>query len=97
MSQNQKININIDPAVAKGTYCNLAMITHSRQEFVFDFAQNLPGMSSAQVVSRVIMTPEHAKRVLAALQDNIGKYERSFGEIDLEGGTYVVPQGGAEA
>ena len=94
---NQKININLDPETAKGSYCNLALITHSKQEFIFDFAQNLPGMPQATVVSRVVMTPEHAKRVLAALQDNLRKYESTFGEIAVEKGTYVVPAGGATA
>ena len=95
----QKINITIPPEIAKGHYANLAIITHSADEFVLDFAQNLPGMQQAEVRSRVVMTPGHAKRLLAALSDNIEKYEKSFGAISggTPGATYVVPAGGFKA
>ena len=82
--QNQgQFQIELTPDVAKGTYANLAIITHSTSEFVFDFVRMLPGLPKAQVMDRVILAPEHAKRLLMALQDNIAKYESVFGEIKL--------------
>ena len=91
--ENEKkgISIDIKPDIAKGTYSNLAIITHSRSEFIVDFATNLPGLPKPEIVSRLLMTPEHAKRLLNALQDNIIKYESQFGIIDLEGN---IRQGG---
>ena len=84
MDDNQnKVNISIDPEVGKGTYANLAIITHSRAEFILDFASNLPGLPGPKVNNRVVMTPEHAKRLLNALADNIAKYESQFGPISL--------------
>lgn len=81
----QGLNIEIDKETASGTYSNLAMINHSNTEFVVDFIQMMPGMPKAQVKSRIILTPQHAKRVLNALRDNVQKYERQFGEIkDLD-------------
>lgn len=76
--------IEISDETAKGVYSNLAMIAHSKTEFVLDFVQILPGVECPKVRSRVIVTPEHAKRLLAALADNIGKYEQVFGEIRLQ-------------
>ncbi len=81
----QQLQIELKPEVAEGTYANLAVITHSSSEFVADFIQMMPGMPKAQVRSRVIMAPEHAKRLLLALQDNIKKYEQAFGPIVLPG------------
>ncbi|SFG91546.1 DUF3467 domain-containing protein [Pontibacter chinhatensis] len=78
--QNQ-INIELTEEVAEGEYANLAMIAHSSSEFVIDFIRLMPGLPKAKVKSRVIITPEHAKRLLAALGDNIKKFEASFGEI----------------
>jgi len=78
--QNQ-INIELTEEVAEGEYANLAMIAHSSSEFVIDFIKLMPGLPKAKVKSRVIITPEHAKRLLAALGDNIKKFEASFGEI----------------
>ena len=66
-----------------GVYANLALISHSHSDFVLDFVQMLPGMPKPDVASRVIMAPEHAKRLLAALQENLHKYELEFGPIDL--------------
>lgn len=94
--EQKNVKINVDAETAKGIYSNLALITHSDQEFVLDFAQNLPGMSGPSVASRIIFTPDHAKRLLAALEDNIAKYEQRFGPIGKKG-TFVVPQGGASA
>lgn len=81
--KNNQIGINIAPEVAKGNYSNLAIIGHSATEFVLDFAAMLPGQPNANVQTRVILAPEHAKRLLAALQDNIQKYESNFGNIKV--------------
>lgn len=78
--QNQ-INIELSEEVAEGVYANLAMIAHSSSEFVVDFIRLMPGVPKAKVKSRVVLTPEHAKRLLSALQDNITKYESTFGPI----------------
>jgi site-specific recombinase len=78
--QNQ-ISIELNEEVAQGIYSNLAVITHSASEFVIDFVRIMPGIPKAQVKSRVILTPEHAKRLVAALQDNIDKYESVHGHI----------------
>lgn len=81
----QKMSIGIDPQTAKGIYSNMVMITHSNTEFVLDFASVLPGAPGPQVQSRMIMAPEHAKRLLAALSENISRYENAFGPITIEG------------
>ncbi len=88
MAENngKQLQINLDPEIAKGTYANLALIVHSPSEFIVDFAAMLPGLPKANVVSRVIMAPEHAKRLMLALQDNIRKYEQQFGTIQMQGG-----------
>lgn len=97
MEQNgngqKQLQIELKENVAMGVYSNLAMITHSSSEFVMDFISILPGMAKAQVGSRVIMSPEHAKRLMMALQDNVAKYEVAFGKIDLDGqkGNYIPP------
>ena len=92
-----KIEISIEPAIAGGKYSNLALVNHSESEFILDFAQNMPGMPTAQVVSRIILTPDHAKRVLNALADNIQKYESKYGEIKVAKGTYNLTGGTAQA
>jgi len=79
-AQNQ-INIELSEEIAEGIYSNLAMIAHSNSEFVIDFIRLMPGVPKARVKARVIITPEHAKRLLAALKDNIDKYESNFGAI----------------
>lgn len=78
--QNQ-INIELSEEIAEGVYSNLAMIAHSNSEFVIDFIRLMPGVPKAKVKSRVIITPEHAKRLLLALKDNVKKYEEVFGVI----------------
>lgn len=84
MENNEnKINIEIKPEIAGGTYSNLAIISHSHSEFVIDFATMLPGPNKACVGSRIVMAPEHAKRLMHALMENVGKYENQFGEINL--------------
>ncbi len=78
------IDIELDPEVAKGQYANLAIISHSTSEFIIDFAALLPGMPKASVNSRIILTPEHAKRLLLSLQDNVARYESNVGRIELQ-------------
>jgi len=80
-NNNQKININLPEDVAEGVYSNMAVITHSSSEFVIDFVRMMPGVPKANVKSRIILTPEHAKRLLLALKDNIDKFEAEHGHI----------------
>lgn len=87
MSENKEVKppmeIELNEAESAGSYSNLAMITHSPSEFVTDFISVMPGMPKGKVVKRIIMTPDHAKRLLHALQDNIRKYEEDYGSIKL--------------
>ncbi len=83
--QGQQINIELGEKEAEGIYSNLAIITHSPAEFVIDFTRVLPGVPKAKVLARVIMTAQHAKLLLRALEDNIGKFELKFGEIKIHG------------
>jgi hypothetical protein len=78
-----QINIELSEDMADGTYSNLAIITHSNAEFVIDFVRLMPGVPKAKVKSRIILTPHHAKRLLLALSDNVGKFEDIHGEIDV--------------
>jgi len=78
--ENQ-LNIELSEEIAEGIYSNLVMIAHSNSEFVLDFTRIMPGVPKAKVKARIILTPEHAKRLLFALQENIGKYEETFGLI----------------
>ena len=80
-SNDNQINIELSEEMAEGVYANLAMIAHSNSEFVVDFIRLMPGVPKAKVKSRIILTPEHAKRLLQALEDNIQKYEKNFGDI----------------
>ena len=75
------IDLELDEVTAEGHYSNLAIISHSASEFVVDFAAMLPGVPKAKVKSRIILTPEHAKRLLLSLQDNITRYESNMGQI----------------
>ncbi len=77
----QQINVEISEDMAEGVYSNLVMIAHSNSEFVLDFIRIMPGVPKAKVKSRVILTPEHAVRLLGALQENIRKYEENHGDI----------------
>jgi hypothetical protein len=79
--EENQINIELSEEMAEGVYANLAMIAHSNSEFVIDFIRLMPGVPKAKVKSRIILTPEHAQRLLLALEDNIRKYELNFGEI----------------
>lgn len=85
MNQNQdkenQLNIELSEEIAEGQYVNFAMIAHSSSEFVIDFIRLMPGVPKAKVKSRVVITPEHAKRLHAALGDNIKKYEERAGII----------------
>jgi len=79
--QNGGINIELDEKVAEGTYSNLAIINHSVSEFIVDFISMMPGVPKAKVKSRIILTPQHAKRLAKALADNVRKFEQVHGEI----------------
>ena len=82
-NQNGQLQLELPPEVAHGVYSNLAMIIHSHSEFVFDFAAMMPGWQKPKVISRVVMAPEHAKRLLGALQENVMRYEQEFGTIEI--------------
>jgi len=99
MEENKKFDIEIPKEVAQGQYSNFAVITHSSSDFVLDFARIMPGIQNATVCSRVIMAPEHAKRLMYALQENMVKYEKTFGPIVMpEGkkGKTIAPFGNPE-
>jgi hypothetical protein len=102
MSDNKRmdkqINIELGEDVADGIYSNLAIITHSQTEFVIDFVRLMPGVPKAKVKSRVILTPQHAKRLMKALKDNIGKFESIHGPIkDVEAAGLPMNLGGPTA
>ena len=86
-NEKHQIDVELEEAVAQGT--NLAIISHSTSEFVLDFAAVLPGVPKAKVKSRIILAPEHAKRLLLSLQENIARYEANVGRIN-------IPQGGSK-
>lgn len=83
MEKNHEIDIELDESVAQGNYSNLAIISHSTSEFVIDFAALMPGLPKAKVRNRVILAPEHAKRLLMSLQDNITRYESNVCRINI--------------
>ena len=89
-NQNQnQINIELSDEVSEGIYSNLAVITHSNSEFVVDFIKLMPGVPKAKVKSRIILTPQHAKRLYRALKENIGKFEAMHGPIkETEGSDF---------
>jgi len=80
-NQENQINIELTEEIADGTYANLAIITHSFAEFVIDFANLMPGAPKAKVKSRIVMTPQHAKKLMLALIDNVKKFEGQNGVI----------------
>src|ERR1051325_12036968 len=84
--QPQQINIELGEKEAERIYSNLAIISHSPAEFVIDFTRILPGVPRARVHARIIMTPQHARLFLSALEHNIEKYERQYGEIQVNAG-----------
>ncbi len=81
--QKQGIDIDLREDIAEGNYSNLAIISHSTSEFIIDFATILPGLNKAKVKSRIILTPEHAKRLLYSLQENITRYESDIAQIEI--------------
>lgn len=88
------LNIELTEEVAEGVYSNLAIITHSNSEFVIDFVRVMPGVPKARVKSRVVLNPQHAKRLLHALSDNIHKFEAHHGTIkESEGMGGAIPMG----
>lgn len=86
------MDINLSEEVAQGVYSNLAIISHSSAEFVLDFIRVMPGIPKPEVKSRIVITPEHTKRLMLALQENVRKYEAMNGEIKL--GQMQPPVGG---
>jgi hypothetical protein len=79
-----QLNIELSEEIAEGVYSNLAIITHSNSEFVLDFIRVMPGVPKAKVKSRIVITPEHAKRLLTALEDNLEKFEAMHGRIKTQ-------------
>ena len=101
MNQNQnnpdqQIEIELTEEIAQGIYSNLAVISHSSSEFVLDFIRVVPGVPKAKVKSRIILTPDHAKRLLAALEDNIEKFEKMNGPVSINDNNlgFLPPLGG---
>ena len=82
-TKNKQLKIEIDENIGQGEYVNFAIVTHSAAEFVMDFIRILPGLTKSKVKSRLVISPMHAKTFLNALQDNIEKYEKKFGEIKV--------------
>ena len=82
-TDNNELSIELSEEIAEGIYSNLAIITHSSSEFVLDFIRIMPGIPKAKVKSRIVLTPEHAKRLLGALQDNINRFEAANGSIKV--------------
>ncbi len=82
-TEEQKINIELDETTAEGVYSNLAIINHSVSEFIVDFISMMPGAPKAKVKSRIILTPQHAKRLQKALSENISRFEQANGEIQF--------------
>lgn len=95
---SNQLNIEISEEVAEGSYANLAIITHSHAEFVIDFVNVMPGTPKSRVKSRIILTPQHAKRFMKALAENVHKYESLNGPIkDLEESQVPLNFGGPPA
>ena len=101
MNQNKnnpdnQLEIELSDEIAQGTYSNLAIISHSSSEFVLDFIRVVPGVPKAKVKSRIILTPDHAKRLLAALEDNIEKFEKMNGPVSINDNNvgFLPPLGG---
>ena len=90
-AQQLQLQITIDDATANGTYANMAMVNHNETEFIVDFIFVHPQMAKATVRSRVVTSPKHLKRLLLALQDNLGRYEAQFGKVDISGPGMNLP------
>ncbi len=98
--KEKEMSIELKQEVAKGTYSNLAIISHSKNEVIIDFATMLPGFSRPSVTDRIIMTPDNAKRLLMLLQDNIVRYEAQYGQImtnDTKTFTMGINNGGTKS
>lgn len=89
--QDNQIQIELPEDIAQGTYSNLAIIAHSSSEFVIDFVRIVPGLPKAKVQSRIILTPEHAKRLFHALKENITRYESQHGCVNIENADNFFP------
>jgi hypothetical protein len=98
-NNDNQINIELSEEIAEGIFSNLAIITHSNTEFVLDFIRVMPGLPKAKVKSRIILTPEHAKRLMIAMEDNIEKFEAINGRIKTqeEGTAFPMNFGGPTA
>jgi len=81
MKEQQKLDVHLSEEIAQGVYSNLAIITHSNAEFIVDFVTMMPGVPKANVRSRIVMTPQNAKRLLSALAENVKKFEEHNGLI----------------
>ena len=93
-----QLNIELTEEIAEGIYSNLAIITHSNSEFVIDFIKLMPGVPKAKVKSRILLTPQHAKRLMKALKENISKYESIHGQVkDIEPTAIPLNFGGPTA
>lgn len=97
---SEELSIELDEAIAEGAYANLAIIAHSSSEFVIDFVRLMPGTEKGRVKSRIILAPEQAKRLLLSLQENLRRYEYSFGDIAIheaehENAIHITPLGEA--
>jgi len=90
-NQQNQINIELSEEIAEGIYSNLAIISHSHSEFIVDFVRVLPNLPKAKVKSRIILTPQHAKRLMKALMDNVKRYESQFGTIEDPEAGFVQP------
>ena len=80
-NKNQQLDIELSEEIAEGIYSNLAIITHSQSEFVLDFIKLMPGVPKAKVKSRIVLTPQHAKRLAKALAENVQRFENTHGKI----------------
>lgn len=89
--KQKQLNFELTPEMAEGIYANLAFIAHSDSEFIVDFINMLPGVKKGKVKARILLSPQHAKRLQAALLDNVQKYERQHGEIKIKSKTTPLP------
>ncbi len=89
---NQQLSIELTEDIAEGIYSNLAIITHSHAEFIIDFIKIMPGIPKGKVKSRIILTPQHAKKLMQALQENVARFEAQNGTIkDIDDVPPVIP------
>ena len=99
-STQPQLSIELTEETAEGVYSNLVMIAHSPEEFILDFIRVMPGVPKARVKSRIIVTPPHAKRLLAALKENVSRYEGQYGpigETESQGPQFAFHPPGGEA